>query len=81
MLGKEIINKIIKDRGINSSAMARSLGISRQNLHVTLNTDTTRDTTVNKLVAMANYLDFDVMLVPKSASDKVKGFVITRGDE
>ena len=80
MLAKEIISKIIKERGVNGSAMARALGITRQNLHTTLTTSTTKDTTVTKLVAMANYLDYDVMLVPKSASDKVKGYIITKGE-
>ena len=73
MLGKSIISKIIKERGINGSAMARALGITRQNLFITLNTDTTKDVTLTKLVAMANYLDYDVMLVPKSASETTKG--------
>lgn len=80
MLGKSIISKLIKERGINGSAMARALGITRQNLYVTLNTDTTKDTTVNKLVGMANYLDYDVMLVPKSISEKTKGYIITKED-
>lgn len=81
MLGKDIIIKIIKDKGINQSAMARALEITRQNLFITLNTETTKDTTVTKLVAMANYLDYDVMLVPKSISDKTKGYIVTRGEE
>jgi len=81
MLGKDIISKIIKDKGINQSAMARALEITRQNLFITLNTETTKDTTVTKLVAMANYLDYDVMLVPKSISDKTKGYIVTRGEE
>ncbi len=77
MLGKDAIIKLIKEKGVNQSAMARAIGITRQNLYTTLTTDTTKDPTVNKLVKMANYLDYDVMLVPKSASDKVKGIIIT----
>ena len=81
MNGKEIIKQVIKEQNINASKMARAIGITKQNLFITLNTDTTKDPTVSKLVAMANYLDYDVMLVPKTASQNTKGYIVTRGEE
>lgn len=78
MNGKSTIKKIMKDENINLSKMARALGNAKQTLHTILNTDTTRDMTVDKLVSMANYLDYDVMLVPKTASQNTKGHIITR---
>jgi len=81
MNGKEIIKQVIKEQKINASKMARAIGITKQNLFITLNTDTTKDTTVSKLVAMANYLDYDVVLVPKTVSQNTKGYIVTRGEE
>ena len=81
MNGKEIIKQVIKEQNINASKMARAIGITKQNLFITLNTGTTKDTTVSKLVAMANYLDYDVMLVPKTVSQNTKGYIVTRGEE
>jgi len=81
MNGKNTIRQIIKEQGINSAKMARALDTSRQVLHTTLSTGTTKDMTVNKLVAMANYLDYDVMLVPKTVSQNTKGYIITREEE
>lgn len=81
MNGKGIIRKIIEEQNINASKMARALGASRQVLHTILHNTTSKDVTVDKLVAMANYLDYDVMLVPKTASQNTKGYIVTRGEE
>lgn len=81
MNGKGIIRTIIKEQNINASKMARALDTSRQVLHTTLHTSTTKDVTVDRLVAMANYLDYDVMLVPKTVSQNTKGYIVTRGEE
>lgn len=81
MNGKGIIKEIIKTQNINASKMARALNTSRQVLHTTLNTTTTKDVTVDKLVSMANYLDYDVMLVPKTVSQNTKGYIVSREAE
>lgn len=78
MNGKNTIKRIIKEEKVNAAKMARALGTSRQVLYNTLNVSTTKDVTVNKLVALANYLDYDVMLVPKTASHNTKGYIIDK---
>ena len=81
MNGKNTIRKIVKENNINISKMARALGNAKQTLHTILNTNQTKDLTVEKMVAMANYLDYDVMLVPKTVSQNTKGYIITREEE
>lgn len=81
MNGRRTILSIIKDKRVNASALARAIGSNRQNVYTILHNDGKQDLSTDKLVAMANYLDYDVMLVPKSTSDKVKGYVISRGEE
>lgn len=76
MNAKNTIRKIMKDNNINGSALARFMGITRQGLQSMLGTGN-KDVKVTTLVKMAQFLDYDVMLVPKSASEKVKGFIIS----
>lgn len=80
MNGRKTLLTIIKKRAINASAMASAIGSNRQNLYTILHSDGKQDLSTDKLVAMANYLDYDVVLVPKSLSDKVDGIIITRGE-
>jgi len=72
-----IIKKLIEEKDVNKSAMARSMGIARQQLNNVL----TREGGINveTLIKMANYLDYDVVLVPKSRSEKV-GIIVTQED-
>lgn len=81
MNGRNTILKLIKDKKVNASAMARAIDSTRQNLYTILHNNGKQDMSTERLVAMANYLDYDVMLVPKSSSDKVRGIIITRGEE
>ncbi len=81
MNGRKTILEIIKEKAVNASAMARAIGSNRQNLHTMLHNDGKQDLSTDKLVAMANYLDYDVMLVPKTVSEKTKGYIISRTDD
>lgn len=76
MNAKNTIRKIMKDNNTNGSALARFMGITRQGLQSMLGTGN-KDVKVTTLVKMAQFLDYDVMLVPKSASEKVKGYIIS----
>lgn len=75
MNGKNTIKKILADTKGNAAALARFMGITRQGLQSMLGIGN-KDVKVTTLVKMAQFLDYDVMLVPKSASDKVKGYII-----
>lgn len=80
MNGKNTVRKILADTKANVSALARFMGITRQGLQSMLGSGN-KDVKVTTLVKMATYLDYDVMLVPKSASDKVKGYKIDIEEE
>ena len=80
MNAKNTIKKIMADGKENGSALARFMGISRQGLHSMLGSGN-KDVKVTTLVKMAQFLDYDVMLVPKSASDKVKGYIVGLEEE
>ena len=73
---REIVNNLIKDKKASNAKMARAIGTTPQNLHNKLHRDDREDLKVNMLVSIANYLDYDVVLVPKSRSDKVGGIII-----
>ncbi len=81
MNGRKTLLAIIKEKAVNASAMARAIGSNRQNLYTMLHNDGKQDLSTDKLVAMANYLDYDVMLVPKTVSEKTKGYIINRSDD
>lgn len=64
MKGKNTIRLLAEEAKVSLSKMARAVGITRQNMNCKLNNKS--DLSLEDLVKFAEYLDYDVVLVPKS---------------
>lgn len=81
MKAREIIKNLMKEQNVQCSKVARALGTTSQNLYNKLHMSYGNDLKLDTLIGIANYLDYDVMLVPKTRSDLVGGTVLTNDDQ
>lgn len=71
----EAIKELIKKSGLTKARIARAAGISPQSLEVRLSRDNPNIAT-STLVQLCNAMDYDVVLVPKSRSEKAGGIIL-----
>lgn len=71
MNAKEAIKKIMAEKGVKTTELSRLMGVSVQNIWNTLNYDYSKSMTVEKLAALAEKMNYKVMLVPYES--KVQG--------
>ncbi len=78
MKAREVIKKIMEEQNVKCAKVARAMGTSTQNVYNKLYNDkVSSDLKLDTLIAMANYLDYDVCLVPKTRSDLIGGAILS----
>lgn len=72
---REVIKMLIEKDNTNISKLGRLLGKSKNAIWNLINRNTSH---INQddLIRIANYLDYDLVLVPKSRSENCGGYIL-----
>ncbi|MCD8321487.1 MAG: winged helix-turn-helix domain-containing protein [Oscillospiraceae bacterium] len=78
MKGREIVKRIMENKGVTNAVLSKRLGLTQAALWDRLNTKKAKDIPLSTLVEMLEQLDYKVQIVPGDTAIPEDGYEVER---